>query len=210
MLLKRQALLATLPATTFDDTRYALHAIQIDPKAHAYTSTNGNVLLRVVDREPVKDSEFPNVPGAPFDHDPETILIPAPVAKQIASSLPKTVTIPVLGMAQLSANGDPDTCTIAVTDLDTPQVRTITPIDGLFPKHEAVIKAPTKAVRLCVSTAVLKVLIKAVDAVSQGAPSARVTLTIPTSETNVTGSVRFDTAGADGLELSGALMGMRI
>ena len=227
MLIKRAALAAALPATTSDDTRYHLQAVQVS-LGHTVEATDGHIAVRITDTAPLLDTEYPIISGAEMVADQTgPVLLPADVCKKLIGVTPKKTTIPVMQSIRFGRNGQPDTVLAVATDLQTPMIATIrTDESGNFPNLDRVIPPADKAgtVTLIVGTEVLEVLIKAAKAVKNS--HAAVYLQIPTAPADrletktaddgtpirdgpVCSAVRFAVKGADGLEMIGALMPMR-
>jgi DNA polymerase III sliding clamp (beta) subunit (PCNA family) len=194
MIIRRETLQAALAATTSDNTRYFLHAVQAEASANRVVATNGHILLIATDKSPMKDEDFPNVAGAEFHGSPEgAVLLDADVCKSLIATMPKKTSIPILQTAQLSVNGSPTTLTLAATDLKAPRVAAIDTKDaGLFPAYDRIMpKADRAGVKLCMAVDVLEQLIKAAKAVS----SKHITFDVPTSDADVKSGAVISAAG---------------
>jgi DNA polymerase III sliding clamp (beta) subunit (PCNA family) len=189
MIIRREALNAALAATTADDTRYFLNAVQVNPDKHAIIATNGHILLVATDKAPQLNADFPIVPGAAFHGSPVApVLIPADSCRAIVAAMPKRSSIPILGSAQLSTNGSPSTFTLASTDLAAPRIATIDTTDaGNFPAYERVMpKLDRPSVNVIMAVDVLEQLIKAAKA-AQGSDkrTAKITFNVPTGKADL-------------------------
>jgi DNA polymerase III sliding clamp (beta) subunit (PCNA family) len=167
MIIRRETLTAALAATTDDDTRYYLSAVQVDPKQKAVIATNGHVLLVCTDRNPQADEDFPSLPEAPFHGDPENpVLVPTSVVLSMLNTMPKKTPIPILRGCQVGRNGSDETATIAATDLQAKNIATLKDDERKFPAYERVLpKADRKSIRVVLGIPVLETLIKAAKAV---------------------------------------------
>jgi hypothetical protein len=185
MIIRRETLAAALAATTADNSRYFLHAVQAEPALHRVVATDGFILLIATDRSPMQDEDFPQVPGAPFHGNPEgRIVLDAEICRGMIATMPKKTPIPILKTAQLSVNGSESTVTLAATDLQAPRVATIdTTAAGQFPAYERVMpKADREGVKLCMGLPVLESLIKAAKAVGV----QTITFDVPTGPKDTT------------------------
>ena len=228
MIIKRQAIAAALPATTSDDTRYFLKALELRPDG-TVVSTNGHLCVMVRDTEPYADADFPIVPGAPFHGSPaKAVLIDGDVAKRMIAATPKKSSIPILKGLQVSRNGSDDTATVAATDLDSPMVSTLKDEGQTFPDCDRVRPKlddqPT--IEVGIGIPVLEAMIKAVKALQtdKRAPMVKLVIPIGRRHRDVTpgegpeiptsgaliGAFCFKATGSDGLQLDGIAMPMRI
>lgn len=193
MMIRREALNAALAATTADDTRYYLHAVQVVPDQHAVVATNGHILLIAKDTAPQLNEDYPLVPGAPFNSSPTVpVLIAADTVRSIIAAMPKKSLLPILGCAQLSTNGTPQTFTLSATNLSAPCVATIdTSANGAggtsnFPNYERVMpKADRQSINVCMAVDVLEDLIKAAKAIKASAKNGgapKITFNVPTGK----------------------------
>lgn len=136
-----------------EESRYTLQAIQVRPEATV--ATNGHYLAWV-STDGQDPANFPVIEGFPGgDKYWKPFLLDVESAKQIAKALPKKTTIPVLQYAAVHVNGvtveSPDgtktqdqdkgiqSVSLAVTDLERPQVFRPRVPEGTFPNFQAVI-----------------------------------------------------------------------
>src|SRR4051812_32393968 len=209
MIIRRETLAAVLPAVTFDDSRYFLSSVCIEPDGRA-VATDGHVMLVATDNSPMPDEDFPIIPGAPFHGTPAAAtLIDADVIRGLLSAMPKRPTMPILAAVQLSQNGTPQTATIAATDLQAPRVATVTSEGKTFPSYERVMPAAEQPTTLVLAIDVLETLIKSAKAVHgtrKSGPAPMIRFDIPKNEGNqVTAAVRITITGAD-VTVTGAAM----
>ncbi len=206
MIIRRETLQAALAATTSDNSRYFLNAVQAEPAHNRVVATNGHILLIATDNAAYKDEDFPQVPGAGFHGDPAgPVTLDADICKGMIAAMPKRPTLAILATAQLSVNGSPETVTLAATDLQAPRVATINTADaGRFPAWERVM--PTgEAITMCLAVDVLEQLIKASKAVG----SKHITFDVPTKHTNVATALGVSMKGTD-VTVTGCAMPCRI
>lgn len=210
MIIRREALQATLPATTAHDSRFFLQSVQIEPSGRV-VSTNGHVLIIAEDDSPHADADFPQVAAAPFHGSPtKPVLLDASIAKRLIQTMPKKATIPILGAIQVSMNGSPDTVSVLATDLQTPTTATIDLREQhTFPQYERLIeqnKTPdNQDVKVCLAVDVLETLIKSAKAVN----SKQITFTVPTAKPAVLDALAFSLHAAD-VKVSGLAMPCRV
>ena len=170
MIVRKETLQAVLPATTKDDTRYFLKAILVEPNGRCI-ATNGHIMLLATDEHPEPDAEYPAKGGLipEFKGSPDVgVLLPGDVAEGLIKAMPqgKRSSIPILHGVQISTNGD-EGYTVVATDLES--VRTghlqANGKDQTFPKYERVlVPADRPHLKVCLSTEVLKALIKSAEA----------------------------------------------
>jgi len=220
MIIRREALQAALAATTADDTRYFLNAVQVRPDG-SVAATNGYVAFIVSDSSNMADADFPIVPGAEFHGSPAgNVLVSADVCKRLIKGTEQGKrSMPILRCVQVSKNGSEETATLAATDLKIPTVATVTKDpDANFPVLERVIPKADKEgiVSIVLGTEVLEQLIKATNAIKGERFSKGIRFDIPTHERDrmdkigtVCSAVRVTVKTAEGLELVGAIMPMR-
>jgi hypothetical protein len=192
MIIRREALSAALAATTADDTRYFLNAVQIDAAKHCVVATNGHILLVATDTNPQADTDFPAIPGAEYHGDPASaVLADADIIRAMIAATPKKTSIGILTSVQLGANGSDNTAVLSATDLKAPRVAVLTNEGRNFPNYERVLpKAGRPGVRVCLSVEVLDALVKAAKVVRSGVNSnshqiATITFDVPTSATDL-------------------------
>jgi len=217
MLISKQALAAAMQATTDDNSRYFLHAMQLEPNG-TVVATNGHILIMAKDQQDFTDEDFPVVPGAPFHGTPEQpILLDVVIAKRLIAAMPKRSTIPALHTIQVSQNGTPQMATVAATDMQAPMVATITADDDRrFPDYKRVIPAESDdrpVVNVCMAVDVLEAMIKAAKATGQKNP--KITMQIPIGEKespkgNLASALTFKVAGSPDLDVHGVAMPCRI
>lgn len=207
MIIRRETLQAALAATTADNTRYFLNAVQAEPATHRVVATNGHILLIATDNHPMDDADFPVIAGAEFHGSPEgRIVLDADICKGMIATMPKKTPIPILKAAQLSVNGSPSTVTLAATDLQAPRVATINTADTRqFPAYERVM--PTgDSLPMCLAIDVLEQLIKAAKAVG----SKHITFDVPTKYDKGVMTAVGVTMLADDVTVTGCAMPCRI
>lgn len=193
MIIRREMLSAALAATTPDDTRYCLNAVQIDAAKRCVVATNGHILLVATDTNPQADTDFPLIPGAEYHGDPAgAVLADADVVRSIIAATPKKTPIAILTSVQLGANGSDNTAMMSATDLKAPRVAVITNEAGRnFPNYERVLpKAGRPGVRVCLSVEVLDALVKAAKIVRSGVQTnshqlATIVFDVPTGATDL-------------------------
>lgn len=170
MIVHRLILASVLPATTKDDTRYALDSIQVQnggPNVRA-TATDGHILITAT--APISampDADYPN--KGPELEPTHTAMIPATVAAEIIKATKQTgrkrgvTTFPILAGTKIGTAGDR---TIAVTtDLQDTRTYDLTPDadGGSFPDYDRIIKntGTDPAVTVTLGVPVLRALIAA-------------------------------------------------
>lgn len=185
MIVRKKTLQAVLPATTSDDSRYFLKAILVEPDGSC-VATDGHILLLARDPHPEPDADYPSKGVPEFKGSPEVgVMLPRDVAEGLIKAMPKgkRQTMPILNSVQISSNGD-EGFTVVATDLDSVRTGHIQANgkDQTFPNYERVmVPADRPHLKLCLSTAVLKALIKSVEAVDTSKPQT-ITLEIPTED----------------------------
>ena len=210
MLIKREALKATIPATTTSDTRYFTHSVQVEPSGRV-VATDGHILIVADDPDPQPDAEFPVVAGAPFHASPaKPFLLHVDIAKRLIAAMPKKATIPILQTVQASTNGSAQTVTVAATDLQAPMTATIHLDDqGQFPQYERILQRADEQtyVKVCMDVEVLETLIKAI----KGINGKYVTFEVPNGKPECLEALRFAVKSpADTVQVSGLAMPCRI
>ena len=178
MIIRRDALKAVLPATTKDDSRYYLHAIQIEPDGRC-VATDGHVLLTAIDRAPFDDTDFPAKGVADYKGNPDkTVSIDAGAIEKLIAAMPKQKkAIPILQAVQLSTNGDGG-AVVSATDLDVPCVVHLSDDQaGRFPDWRRLMPRDDRpALKVTLAVNVLQALIKAAQATQRG----MITFELPT------------------------------
>lgn len=115
-------------------SRYTLQGILVTPDATVVT--NGHYLVWVSNSPEHKAADYPQVPGFAGASDTFTpFILSRDEALAIAKVTPSKEKIPVLNHVAIAA----DSSAMAVTDLDRPQVFPVRPVEGQFPKYDAVI-----------------------------------------------------------------------
>jgi hypothetical protein len=180
VIIRREAIKAALAATTLDDSRYTLHAIQVQPDGRLI-ATDGHIAVVVTDADPFSDADYPTNPEKglpPWKGNPDKpVLLPAETAKQLIAATPKKTPIPILTAVQLSVNGAEGGCRFSATDLVAVQTATIAPEDanGIFPDVSRVMpKASRPSLSVGLGVPVLESLLKAAKAI--GAVAMRIDL----------------------------------
>lgn len=128
--------LAVRFATAKEESRYTLRAILATE--NETVATDGHIMCRV--SLPKTDAKnFPTIEG--FTPNGFTRgLIPVDAAKDIESAIPKSKHMPILNHAAISSEhiGEREVLKIATTDLDTPKLLTVRPVEGTFPNWQNV------------------------------------------------------------------------
>lgn len=233
MIIRKETLLAVLPATTKEDKRYFMDAVRLTP-AQAL-ATNGHVLLIAKEETPQKDEDFPIVPGADFHGDPDQpVVIPTDIIRSMIATMPKSATLPILDTIRVGANGAPGSMLVAATDLQAPRVAVVDMTDIVFPQFERVLLAEDRPeIGAYIAVDVLETLIKSAKAICGSGRRGRKAVIrfgfpldaneragVPTDAVDasgetimapgdVTGRIRIDIAGHDGLSVSGVAMPCR-
>lgn len=171
MIIRRETIKAVIPATSHDDTRYFLTAVQIEPDG-TVVATNGHVLLTAKDRSAFVDADFPQTARTstqPVPSPDKPVLLKAETAERLIGAMPKRSPIPILQAVQI-AQDDKGAYAVA-TDLQIPVTVDLEfPGEndaGQFPSWRRVMPKddqPYAAVKLGVP--VLEALIKAAKAVT--------------------------------------------
>ncbi len=218
MIIRKETFAAALAATTTDDTRYYLRAVQVEPATNRVVSTNGHVLLIATDTNPIADTDFPLVPGAEYHGEPATMCVDGDIVRSMIAAMPKKSRLPVLSCAQFSRNGSESTATLAVTDLQAPRIATIdSQADSQrFPAYDKVMEplANRAGVKVTLAVDVLETLIKAAKAAA-GKSKALITFDVPTGSdhldksNNVTHAIGVTMTGAD-ITVTGCAMPCRL
>jgi len=180
MIIRRASLAAALPVTTANDTRYFLNAVRCTPGV--VEATNGHLAVRMTDRAPFADGDFPIVPGTESHAAP--VLIPAEAVTSALKAMPKKSTLAILQTAFVGKAGE--AVTLTTTDLQARQTITIDTADRTFPDFARVTpKMATDTTVDCLSVKlgveVLETLLKALKASQTGQrqPTVTLTLTLP-------------------------------
>jgi len=225
MIIRREALAGALAATTADDTRYFLNAVQVRQNGDV-AATDGHVAFIVHDNRPMDTADFPTVPGADIHGEPaRDVLVPFETAKRLIAATPKgkrgAGSIPVLAGIQVGRNGAEGVTVLAATDLSVPAVATIQhdPNGQRFPELDRVIPAADAArVRVSLAVPVLEAIIKAAKAVHGSKRLQTITLQIPEPakhvddakpQNTIVSALRLEIVGDD-LTVTGAVMPCRV
>lgn len=182
MIIRRDALKAALVCCTSHDTRYYLHAVQIQPAGYV-EATDGGILVRVSDRAPQPDEEYPQVPGVANLVGTLTapLLISHDVAMKLIGATAKKSTIPILTSIRVGTDGD-SRYAIA-TDLEVPLVVCLDSAnqDQKFPTTDRVLikKGDRKVVKLILAAEMLQKLAKVATEIGRTRSTNSVTLEIP-------------------------------
>lgn len=185
MIIRRETLKAVLSATTANETRYNLDAVQIQLDG-SVVATDGHVLLVAKEHDPHKDEDFPVKDITEFKGSPDKpVLLPRSLAEKLIAALPKRSAVPILDAVQVSTDGEAGSV-ISATDLEVPYVVRLPKDDNgqRFPAYAHILPAadrPALTVRLAVN--VLQAVIKAATAV-QGRKTTTggvITFQIPTA-----------------------------
>ena len=126
--------------------RYQIMGLQVNADGST-VATNDHMLIRVP-ASGLDSADFPAVDGAGDKPLPDAgVILPADAVKATLKSLPKMggrsgVQIPILTAAHCAMNGS-DRVKVAVTDLESPNVAAIKPIEGQFPDYKQVTPAVT-------------------------------------------------------------------
>ncbi len=226
MIIRREVLKAALAVTSENERGYVLQGMQIRPDG-TVCATNGHTLLEITDGSPFPDAEFPSGRDgegggrlAPFKGNPlEPVMLPADVALQLLKVMPKRATIPILAAVQLSTNGDAGGVVYSATDLGAAVVSHVNAetAGGKFPDATKVQPPAGRAVvTLSLTTALLKDLIEAREAIDGGKGLKVITFEIPTEaeyhlkrggeQTNMVSSVVRVSFEKGGLKVAGLIM----
>ena len=124
MLIHRDTLRAALLATTKEDSRYFLHAVQVRPDG-TVVATNGHMLVTVRDSHTIPDEDFPRMAntGVFVTSPTEPVCLPVPLAEKLIAATQKKGTTPVLACVQIgqdAAGGIFATATDLETSLSSP------------------------------------------------------------------------------------------
>lgn len=209
--------LAIAALASKEESRFTLNALHVTPD---YTAeTDGHQLVKVTrPKLAVSSSSFPEIPGQPLATDDfKPFLLPAADARELAKSLPKKSTIPILQCAAIAQVEEPigdgeETklrTTVMTTDLSSAKfVRPDMP--GNFPDIDRVIPNPNKATfAICLDAAILKNLMAQVESfvTAQAAHGKRAPVRFYFQDDKA--AIRFDCEGGDDQHMTGVLMPMR-
>lgn len=215
MIIRREALASALAATTPDDSRYFLNAVQIRQNGDVI-ATDGHIALIVHDTAPMAAADFPIVPGADFHGEPsKAVIVPFETCKRLIAATQKGKrALPILTGVQVGRNGAEGVTVLAATDLSVPAVAILQPDPHAltFPDIDRVVPAVDPArIRVSLSVSVLESLIKAAKAIGEGNRTQTITLQLPAADkTNaIAGAMRVEMKGAD-LTVTGAVMPCRL
>jgi hypothetical protein len=215
MIVRREAFAGALAATTADDTRYFLNAVQVRQNGDV-AATDGHVAFIVHDNRPMETADFPTVPGADIHGEPaQDVLVPFDTAKRLIGATAKGKrALPILAGIHVGRNGAEGVTVLAATDLAVPAVATIQhdPNGARFPELDRVVPAAdTARVRVSLAVPVLEAIIKAAKAVSGSKRLQTITLQIPEADKQnaIVSALRLEIAGDD-LTITGAVMPCRV
>jgi hypothetical protein len=127
-------------AASKDDPRYSLQAISLEIEGEKLlaVATDGHAL--VVARYPIRPAEdFPLIPGLPEAEDVQSILVPVGFLSELAKATPKKTAMPILENVMIFVSGGK--VWGAVTDLESPTVKSAPIPDGRFPSWRNVVPA---------------------------------------------------------------------
>lgn len=186
-----------------DESRFSLSAIRVTPEATI--ATDGHRLMWL-SLDGFTSESFPVVPNAaPAKDSFAPFLVSSDLAAKLSKATPSKEKIPVLNHAAVGIDGDRRT--IAVTDLDTPQVFDATKQpEGSFPDTDRVMpKWDAATTRFCVNAEYLAQIAAFAAALdSKGTVSIVVSLY---GDDNLK-ALRFD-AEKDGQGMTAVLMPLR-
>lgn len=135
-----------------DEGRYQCSGVNVKPDG-TVEATNGHYAIRVPASK-YPGCDFPEVEGKGAALSGPAV-IPADTMKAAEKALPRKATIPILGCAFVG-NGGPNV-KITTTDLETPTVRAVAPIQGRFPDLDQVTpKIGPKALHIGMSVEYLR------------------------------------------------------
>jgi len=124
MLIHRDTLRTALLATTEEDSRYFLNAVQVRPDG-TVVATNGHLLLQVRDAHTIPDEDFPQRPNTGvFAQSPtDPVCLPVPLVEKLIAATQKKGRLPMLACVQVgqdAAGGIFATATDLETSLSSP------------------------------------------------------------------------------------------
>ena len=181
MLVKRELLKALLQATTDEDTRYFLSAVQVKPDG-TVTATNGHMLLIGKETGVVTaDAAFPDkglpVPRATLS---KPVLLSVSLIQKLLKVMPTKPKADAVLSSILVAENDKAEAFAAATDLETPFVAWLNSEEQAFPTVEKVlVDRDRRHVKLTLNADLLQRLAKAAQAVT-GRKEAAITFEVQT------------------------------
>lgn len=215
MIVRREALASALAATTPDDSRYFLNAVQIRQNGDI-VATDGHIALIVHDTAPMAAADFPIVPGADFHGEPaRDVIVPFDTCKRLIAATQKGKrALPILTGVQVGRNGADGVTVLAATDLAVPAVAILQhdPNAVTFPDIDRVLPGiDPECTRVSLSVSVLESLIKAAKAIGDGNRLQTITLQLPAPDKThaIVSAMRVEMKGGD-LTISGAVMPCRL
>lgn len=209
MLIPKTALAITA-ATSTDEMRYSLNAVQLTrtaPTTCQAAATNGTALITCTWPD-ANSSDYPLINGAPAATEkPDfTTLIHRDDLNAAAKTIPKKPYTPILKNLALNETAAPNSITLTTTDLSRPTVQTVKPVDGTFPDFTKVIPTaePTFTIFLSAElvSATLATCAKILDNPKKSS-MLKFEFTDNRSPVKITGS------NSDGLQVLAVIMPMR-
>lgn len=184
-------------------------------------ATDGHILVRVTERYPFKDEDFPTVPGVASElAAPERgILLPTEIAQKLIAAMPKRTPIPILHAARVgTVDGQPYAL---ATDLETPLVVSLERAQerGAFPGTDRILSGAAAGegegvLHLALSAEILRILAEIGKSVGSKGTACTIQLHIPTrgqdyQDGQLMSGIRFTATGGD-LTVEGVAMPCRI
>jgi len=130
-MLVSKSLLSTIATASKDDTRPLLTCIRVYKEDDKIVSvaTDGHILSEVIESTPRAD-DFPELPFAQSEEQPDSVLVPAETAKKMIAAMKKNDTgLPVLSYAQLVKDS------IVTTDLEQTTALHFRSPEGNYPEY---------------------------------------------------------------------------
>lgn len=130
-MLVSKSLLSTIATASKDDTRPLLTCIRVYKEDDKIVSvaTDGYILSEVIETTPNAD-DFPELPFAQSEEQPDSVLVPAETAKKMIAAMKKNETgLPVLSYAQLVKDS------IVTTDLEQTTALHFRSPEGNYPEY---------------------------------------------------------------------------
>lgn len=182
MIISRQALKAAAVACDPAQNRYFSAAVFVTP-ADGVQATDGHLAVKVADRSPFPDADFPVVDGVPELATPTAnVPIAVDTLDRLIKATAKRSPVPILSSIRVGESADGQRYAVA-TDLQAPMVAKVAPVaDGpTLPALDRVwLKADVPVVRVCIAGPMLARLAKIAAAVHDNAKGNQtITLSIP-------------------------------